>query len=100
MKAAVLNDYQTPLSIEEVQIDPPKAGEVKVRIAATGVCHSDYHVMKGEWKFGVPIILGHEAAGIVEEVGEGSPASSRATTPRCPSDPGAGAAASASSAAR
>ena len=71
MKAAILNDYQTPLSIEEVQIDSPKAGEVKVRIAATGVCHSDYHVMKGEWKFGVPIILGHEASGIVEEVGEG-----------------------------
>ena len=71
MKAAILNDYQTPLSIEEVEIDPPKAGEVKVRIAATGVCHSDYHVMKGEWKFGVPVLLGHEASGIVEEVGPG-----------------------------
>ena len=71
MKAAILNDYQTPLSIEEVQIDAPKAGEVKVKVAATGVCHSDYHVMKGEWKFGVPVLLGHEASGIVEEVGEG-----------------------------
>ena len=71
MKAAILNDYQTPLSIEDVTIDSPKAGEVKVRIGATGVCHSDYHVMKGEWKFGVPILLGHEAAGIVEEVGAG-----------------------------
>ena len=71
MKAAILNDYQTPLSIEDVTIDSPKAGEVKVRIAATGVCHSDYHVMKGEWKFGVPVILGHEASGIVEEVGSG-----------------------------
>ncbi|MGE3270318.1 MAG: Zn-dependent alcohol dehydrogenase [Chloroflexota bacterium] len=71
MKAAILNDYQTPLSIEDVTIDPPKAGEVKIRIAATGVCHSDYHVMKGEWKFGVPVLLGHEASGIVEEVGPG-----------------------------
>lgn len=71
MKAAILNDYQTPLSIEDLTIDSPKAGEVKVRISATGVCHSDYHVMKGEWKFGVPILLGHEASGMVEEVGAG-----------------------------
>jgi S-(hydroxymethyl)glutathione dehydrogenase/alcohol dehydrogenase len=71
VKAAILNEYQTPLSIEEVKIDPPKAGEVKVRILATGVCHSDYHVMKGEWKFGLPVLLGHEASGIVEEVGSG-----------------------------
>jgi S-(hydroxymethyl)glutathione dehydrogenase/alcohol dehydrogenase len=71
VKAAVLNDYQQPLSIEEVRIDPPKAGEVKMRIGATGVCHSDYHVIKGEWQYGVPMILGHEAAGVVEEVGPG-----------------------------
>jgi len=71
VKAAILHDYQTPLSIEEVQLDPPKAGEVKVRVAATGVCHSDYHVMKGEWKFPLPVLLGHEASGYVEEVGPG-----------------------------
>jgi S-(hydroxymethyl)glutathione dehydrogenase / alcohol dehydrogenase len=71
MKAAVLNDYGQPLSIEEIRIDAPRAGEVKVRIGATGVCHSDYHVIKGEWKYGVPMILGHEAAGIVDEVGPG-----------------------------
>jgi S-(hydroxymethyl)glutathione dehydrogenase/alcohol dehydrogenase len=69
MKAAVLNDYGKPLSIEEVRIDAPKAGEAKVRIGATGVCHSDYHLIKGEWQYGLPMILGHEAAGIVEEVG-------------------------------
>jgi S-(hydroxymethyl)glutathione dehydrogenase/alcohol dehydrogenase len=69
MKAAVLNDYGQALSIEDVKIDPPNAGEVKVRIGATGVCHSDYHVIKGEWKYGLPMILGHEAAGIVEEIG-------------------------------
>ncbi len=71
MKAAILTDYQTPLIIEDVQIDSPKAGEVKVKILATGVCHSDYHVMKGEWKFPLPVLLGHEASGIVEEVGAG-----------------------------
>ena len=69
MKAAVLNDYEQPLSIEEVRIDAPRAREVKVRIGATGVCHSDYHLIKGEWRYGVPMILGHEAAGVVEEVG-------------------------------
>jgi S-(hydroxymethyl)glutathione dehydrogenase/alcohol dehydrogenase len=71
MKAAVLNDYGQPLELEEVRIDPPKPGEVKIRIGATGVCHSDYHVIKGEWKYGLPMILGHEAAGVVETVGQG-----------------------------
>jgi S-(hydroxymethyl)glutathione dehydrogenase/alcohol dehydrogenase len=70
-KAAILNAYQTPLSIEEVEIDPPMADEVLVKIAAAGICHSDYHIMKGEWQFGVPQILGHEASGIVAEVGPG-----------------------------
>jgi S-(hydroxymethyl)glutathione dehydrogenase / alcohol dehydrogenase len=70
-KAAILNAYQTPLSIEEVDIDPPMADEVLVKIAAAGICHSDYHIMKGEWQFGVPQILGHEASGIVAEVGPG-----------------------------
>jgi S-(hydroxymethyl)glutathione dehydrogenase / alcohol dehydrogenase len=71
MKAAVLNDYGAPLELEEIKIDPPRAGEVQVRIGATGVCHSDYHVIKGEWKYGLPMILGHEAAGVVEAVGPG-----------------------------
>jgi len=71
MKAAVLNDYGQPLQIEDITLDPPRAGEVQVRIGATGVCHSDYHVIKGEWKYGLPMILGHEAAGIVEAVGPG-----------------------------
>jgi S-(hydroxymethyl)glutathione dehydrogenase/alcohol dehydrogenase len=69
MKAAVLNEYGQPLQIEEVTIDPPRAGEVQIRIGATGVCHSDYHVIKGEWKYGLPMILGHEAAGVVDAVG-------------------------------
>src|SRR5262249_18166985 len=69
MKAAVLNDYGQPMRIEDVTIDPPRSGEVLVRIGATGVCHSDYHVIKGEWKYDLPMILGHEAAGVVEAVG-------------------------------
>jgi S-(hydroxymethyl)glutathione dehydrogenase / alcohol dehydrogenase len=70
MKAAVLNDYGH-LDLEDVQIDAPEPGEVRLQVGATGVCHSDYHVIKGEWRYGLPIILGHEAAGVVEAVGEG-----------------------------
>jgi S-(hydroxymethyl)glutathione dehydrogenase/alcohol dehydrogenase len=69
MKAAVLNDFGQPLSLEDVSLDPPRANEVQLRIGATGVCHSDYHVIKGEWKYDLPMILGHEAAGVVEVVG-------------------------------
>ena len=71
IKAAVLYEANTPLVVEPVQLDDPKDGEVLVRIGAAGVCHSDYHVMKGEWTPPLPIVLGHEAAGIVEEVGAG-----------------------------
>src|SRR6266851_6421421 len=68
MKAAVLNDYGHSLSLENGEIEPPRSGEVQLCIGATGVCHSDYHVIKGEWKYGLPMILGHEAAGTVEAV--------------------------------
>ena len=71
IKAAVLYKAQTPLVVETVDLDEPKEGEVLVRLASAGVCHSDYHVMKGEWKPPLPMVLGHEAAGVVEEVGPG-----------------------------
>ena len=71
IKAAVLYEANTPLVVEPVRLDDPKDGEVLVRIAASGVCHSDYHVMKGEWRPPLPMVLGHEAAGIVERVGAG-----------------------------
>ena len=71
IKAAVLYEANTPLVVEPVQLDEPKDGEVLVRIAASGVCHSDYHVMKGEWTAPLPMVLGHEAAGVVEQVGAG-----------------------------
>src|SRR5690625_6841280 len=61
-----------PLSIEEVDVMPPNAGEVLVRIVATGVCHTDAFTLSGDDPEGVfPAILGHEGGGIVEQVGEG-----------------------------
>lgn len=69
--AAVLYEAKKPLRIEEVEVLPPRAGEVTVRMKAAGVCHSDLHVMKGDLPMPMPIILGHEGSGIVEIVGEG-----------------------------
>ena len=71
MQAAVLYEPRQPLVIEDLQLDPPKAGEVRVRVAANGVCHSDWHVMTGDMRMPLPIVLGHEGAGIVAEVGPG-----------------------------
>jgi S-(hydroxymethyl)glutathione dehydrogenase/alcohol dehydrogenase len=71
MKAAVLYEYGKPLSLEEVELDPPKAHEVRVRIAAAGVCRSDLHIMKGEAHIKLPAVLGHEGSGVVVETGEG-----------------------------
>jgi NDMA-dependent alcohol dehydrogenase len=71
MKAAVCYEFGQPLVVEEITIDPPKAGEVKVRMAATAICHSDIHILRGEWGGKVPVVAGHEAAGIIEEVGPG-----------------------------
>ena len=71
MKAAVCYEFGQPLIIEEVVIDPPQAGEVKVKLAATAICHSDVHLIRGEWGGEVPVIAGHESAGIVDAVGEG-----------------------------
>ena len=68
-KAAVLYEYNTPLVIEEVELDPPREGEVLVRMGASGVCHSDYHTVQGIHGWPLPTILGHEGAGVVEEVG-------------------------------
>ncbi|MBV7471845.1 S-(hydroxymethyl)glutathione dehydrogenase/class III alcohol dehydrogenase [Aeromonas media] len=71
-KAAIAWGPGQPLSIEEVEVMPPQAGEVRVRIVATGVCHTDAFTLSGEDPEGVfPCILGHEGGGIVESVGEG-----------------------------
>ena len=71
MKAAVLREAKQPLVIEEVGIEEPGPGQLLVKIAASGVCHSDLHFIDGLWPAPTPVILGHEAAGVVERVGEG-----------------------------
>ncbi|MCE9849153.1 S-(hydroxymethyl)glutathione dehydrogenase/class III alcohol dehydrogenase [Aeromonas allosaccharophila] len=71
-KAAIAWGPGQPLSIEEIEVMPPQAGEVRVRIVATGVCHTDAFTLSGEDPEGVfPCILGHEGGGIIESVGEG-----------------------------
>lgn len=71
MKAAVCYAYDQPLVIEELDIDPPKMGEVKVRVAACAICHSDVHQIRGDWSAALPLVAGHEASGVVEELGPG-----------------------------
>jgi len=70
-RAAVLYQPKTPMVIEELDLEDPRDGEVTVKVAAAGVCHSDYHVMIGEWSSPMPVVLGHEGAGVVEKVGPG-----------------------------
>jgi alcohol dehydrogenase len=79
VKAAVLYEMgqprpyaeSAPVVIEEVELDPPGPGEVLVRVAAAGLCHSDLSVINGARPRAMPMVLGHEAAGVVEETGEG-----------------------------
>jgi S-(hydroxymethyl)glutathione dehydrogenase/alcohol dehydrogenase len=71
-RAAVAFAANQPLQIVEVDVEPPKAGEVLVRIVATGVCHTDAYTLSGQDSEGVfPCILGHEGGGVVEAIGEG-----------------------------
>jgi S-(hydroxymethyl)glutathione dehydrogenase/alcohol dehydrogenase len=70
-KAAILWEVNTPWSVEETEVDPPRFGEVRVKLAASGLCHSDDHFVKGDIECGLPLIGGHEGAGIVQEVGPG-----------------------------
>jgi S-(hydroxymethyl)glutathione dehydrogenase/alcohol dehydrogenase len=71
LKAAICYEAGKPLVIEEVDLDAPRAGEVKVKLAATAVCHSDIHMFRGELPGQLPCIAGHESAGYIDEVGEG-----------------------------
>ena len=71
MKAAVLFKPNEPLQVVECELDPPKAGEVRVKMKASGVCQSDWHVMNGDWPSPMPIVPGHEAAGQILECGPG-----------------------------
>jgi S-(hydroxymethyl)glutathione dehydrogenase / alcohol dehydrogenase len=69
MKAAVLREVRKPLEIEDVRIGKPGPHEVLIRTAAAGVCHSDLHFMEGLYPHPLPAVIGHESAGIVEQVG-------------------------------
>jgi len=69
MRAAVLREPGLPLEIEDVELDAPRAGELTVRVEAAGVCHSDLHYMVGDITCRLPVVLGHEGAGIVEALG-------------------------------
>ncbi|XP_054998317.1 alcohol dehydrogenase E chain [Sorex araneus] len=70
-KAAVLWEPRKPFAIEEVEVAPPKAHEVRIKMVATGICRSDDHATVGSLVTPLPAVLGHEGAGIVESVGEG-----------------------------
>ena len=69
--AAVLYDVKKPVVVESVELLDPGPHEVRVRYAANGVCHSDYHVIHGDYPHPLPVVLGHEASGVVEAVGPG-----------------------------
>ncbi len=70
MKAAVQFDVPGKLEIVEVEIDQPRADEVLIRTVASGLCHSDLHYLEGKYQPDLPFLLGHEAAGVVEAVGD------------------------------
>jgi len=70
-KAVVCRENNKPLRVEEISVDAPKRGEALVRLGACGVCHSDLSAVTGTIALPLPLVLGHEGAGIVEEVGEG-----------------------------
>ena len=69
MKAAVLHEVNQPLVIEEISVKKPRAREVLIKTAVAGLCHSDLHFMEGLYPHPLPAVLGHESAGVVEQVG-------------------------------
>lgn len=71
MKAAVCRAFGEPLVIEDLELAPPGPGEIRVKIAACAICHSDIHYAEGAWGGELPAVYGHEASGIVEETGPG-----------------------------
>ncbi len=71
IRAAVMREPNAPLTVEELTLDPPKRDEVLVRIEASGICRSDLSYIDGKWPAPLPIVLGHEGAGVIEAVGEG-----------------------------
>ena len=70
-QSAVLFETNAPFSIETIDLSEPRAGEVLVKVHACGVCHSDYHLLSGTTQHPMPVVCGHEGAGVVEAVGKG-----------------------------
>jgi NDMA-dependent alcohol dehydrogenase len=70
-RAAICNAIDEPIEVADIDIKDPQAGEVRVRLGASGVCHSDLSVQNGTILIPTPVVLGHEGAGVVEEVGQG-----------------------------
>lgn len=70
INVAILWEQGQPLSVEEAELEAPRAGEVLVEVRAAGVCHSDLHPVRGDWPSRTPLALGHEGAGVVRAVGE------------------------------
>ena len=70
-RAAVVYEAGKPIEIEELELDKPQDGEVLIRYTHAGLCHSDVHVAHGDLEARLPMVLGHEGAGIIEEVGPG-----------------------------
>ena len=71
IRSAVLHEVKSPLTIEDLDLMDPQAGEVLVKFVASGVCHSDLHVIDGVLPHDLPVVLGHEGAGVVEKAGPG-----------------------------
>lgn len=71
MKAAVCHEFGQPLELGELELKPPQLGEVQIKLAACAICHSDIHYMEGAWGGTLPAVYGHEASGVVEQVGPG-----------------------------
>ena len=81
INAAVLFEVNSPFQMMTLDLAPPQAGEVLVKLAAAGVCHSDWHLVTGATRHPLPVVAGHEGAGEITAVGPGvSPASSLAIT--------------------
>ena len=71
IKAAVCRGFGEPLTIEELQLAPPSQGQLQVKVIASAICHSDIHFFEGAWGGKLPAVWGHEAAGVIEAIGDG-----------------------------
>lgn len=71
MRAVLFSGNSGKVEVADVDLAKPGPGEVRVKIAATGVCHSDLHIIRNEWPLPVPMVLGHEGSGVVTELGPG-----------------------------